>query len=148
MQKVLLVLLVSCYQGSWIPILNPGIKYTVMERLPIMMHNIIRTHSKHHVGLVVDTYFSHERICVHLCRTIDYGLFLISVTIQALPLTTLEILLVLPIPLGRSYAKNVYTAQQTTCTRILVNGFAYRLFHKCYFPYLMAGLFHMYDVWN
>ena len=38
--------------------------------------------------------------------------------------------------------------RQPTSSRTLVDGFAYRLCHRYDFPYLMAELFHMYDVWN
>ena len=40
MQKSLLIIMISCYQDVWLPILNIGIAYPGMARLPIMMHNL------------------------------------------------------------------------------------------------------------
>ena len=77
MQKAFIIILISCYQGVSIPILDPGIEYPGMENLPIMMNNVIKTHVNHHVSPVVDTYFSHHLIFVHLCCDIEYGLFLL-----------------------------------------------------------------------
>ena len=76
LQKALLILLISCYHDVLLPILDPVIEYTDVVRLPIIMHNIIDTHVNHHVGTVVDTSCSHNRIFVHLCRTIEYSLLL------------------------------------------------------------------------
>ena len=114
-----------------------------MEKLPITIHNVIKTHFNHHIGLVVDTSCYHDWICVRICCAIKYGLPLLWVTLHTLTLTTLDMIVVFPIPFIISDVK-----QKPTSTRTLVNGFAYRMCHKYDFPYLMAELVHMYDVVN
>ena len=132
MQKALLILLILCSQGVWIPILDTCIEYPDMARLHIMKHNVIKTYVNHHVGPYVD----------------EYGLITGCVTLQTWPMTTLDMLVVLPINF-RGYDDNIFdVTRQSTCPRTLVNGFTYRLCYKYDFPYLMVELVHMYDVWN
>ena len=145
---MLLILLVSCSKDFWIPILDPGIEYPGMASLPIIMHIVIKTHVNHNVGPVVDTSCSHDGISVHLHRAIEYSLLLGWVTLKTWPLTTLEMLVVLSISFKMYDAKKNYVTRQPTSPRTLVNGFAYRLCHRYYYPSLMAELLHMYDVAN
>ena len=67
----------------------------------------------HHVGPVVDRSCSHYVFFVHLCRTIEYILLLGWVTIQTWPLTTLDMLVFLPMSFRRSYANNFWCHLET-----------------------------------
>ena len=73
-----------------------------------MMHNFLKTHVNHHVGPVVDTYFSYDVIFVYLYHAIEYSLLLGQVNLQTWPLTTLDIVVVIPITFRRSNAKNFW----------------------------------------
>ena len=76
LNKALLIILISCSQDVLHTILNPDIEDPGMARLPIIVYNVIKTHVNHHVGQVVHTSCSHDRISVHLHRAIEYGLLL------------------------------------------------------------------------
>ena len=143
-----MILLISCSQDVWLKILNPDIEYPGMARLPIMMHNFIKTHVRHNVGPVVDTYFSYDGSFVHICRTIEYGLLLGRVTLQTWSLNTFDMLVVIPITFRRSDANIFNNTWQPTIPATLVNGFVYILCHRYDFPSLMTELVHIYDVWN
>ena len=108
MQNVLLVILILCYEDVWIPILNTGIEYPDMARLAIIMQKVIKTHVNHHVGPVLDHSCSRDGIFVHLRHAIEYNLLLGWVTLQTWPLTTLYMLVVLPIYFRRSDANNFW----------------------------------------
>ena len=113
MLKELLIILILCSQDVWLPILDPRIEYPVMERLHIIMHNVINTNVKHHVGPVVDTSCYHDGIFVHLFRAIESSLIPWRVTLQMWPLTTLDMLVVLPISFRSSDAKNFWCHSAT-----------------------------------
>ena len=149
MKKALLILLISCSQDIWLPIIYPGIEYPGMARTPIIMHNFIKTHVNHHVGPVVDKYCSHDGIFVHLCRAIEYILIIGWVTLKTWPLNTLGMLVVLPISFLRYDAKDFLMS--------LVNqpppGPLWMNLHRdcatdTILQFLMAELFNMYDVAN
>ena len=148
MNKTLLILLILCSQDVWIPILDQGIEYPVMVWLPIIMHNVIKTHVNHHVSPVVETSCSRDEMFLHIWRAIAYGLILRWVTLQTWPLTTLDMLVVIPFFFRRTNAKNFNVTRQPTCHKTLMNAFAYRLCHIYNFPSLMEELVHMHDVWN
>ena len=65
---MLLIILILCSQDVWLPILDTVIEYPGIARLPIIMYNVIKPHVNHHVGPVVDTSCSYDRIFVHLRR--------------------------------------------------------------------------------
>ena len=104
----MLILLISCSQYFLLLILDLGIEYPGILSLPIIMHNSIKTNDNHHVSPFVDTSCSHHGIFVHLLRAIGYSLLLGLVTLQTWPLTTLDMLVVLPIYYIISNANNFW----------------------------------------
>ena len=137
--------MISCSHDVWIPILDTYIEYPGMTKLPIMMQNVIKTHVNHHFVPVVETYYSHNVMFVHLRHAIKYGLLLGWITLQTSTPTTLDMILVLS---ERPVPRFFDVTQQPTSPSTVLNGFACRLCHKYYFLFLMVELVHMYDVWN
>ena len=147
MNKALLILLISCSQDVWLPIWS---MYWISWHSEIL-YNYEQCHQDPYQPSCRSScrhiFFPWWNF-VHLRRAIEFSLVLGWVTMQTLTQTMLDMLVVLPIYFIRSDAKNFYVTRQPTSTRTLVNGFAYILCHRYYFPYLMAELFHMYDIAN
>ena len=66
LQKALLIILISFSQDVWLKILDTGIEYSGMARLPIIMYNVIKTHVNYHVSKFVDISCSHDLIFILL----------------------------------------------------------------------------------
>ena len=113
-------------------------------RLPIIMYNVIKTHVNHNVCPVVDTSCSHDGMFLHLCPVIEYRILIGWVTSQTRPLTTLDVIVVLPIYFRGSDA-NKYLCHSTTnqskdlgewlCIHILPHIW-FSIFDGITFPYL------------
>ena len=68
--------MISCSQDVWLTILDPGIEYPDMAKIPIIMQNVIKNHINYNVFPVVDTSYSHDEMFLHLHDAIEYDLLL------------------------------------------------------------------------